>query len=222
MFKIEDYTVSTWNTFSGLASDSIITIFQDKEKYLWIGTENEGLVRARDGEFHTYTAADGLPSNSVLSLAYDPEGRLWIGTSRGLCYYDGNSFHVPVCAGENPFPDRNISGLVYHWDAGLLVASGAGLYGDGDSDPVLIPDTREVAFSAVWADQNGTVWCGTRDGRFFFWDGDSLNEKIVDGMKHTHIRSIYGGGPSGNLLVARDGGFWSIEDGGFGTPFHAA
>jgi signal transduction histidine kinase/ligand-binding sensor domain-containing protein/DNA-binding NarL/FixJ family response regulator len=258
-FKIEDYTVSTWNTISGLASDSIITIFQDMKKYIWIGTfdgllrfngrefvtfdetispgfaahsahiivegndgsmwigtENEGLVHSRDEEFHTYASADGLPSNSVQSLAYDPEGRLWIGTSRGLCFYDEDSFHQPVYSNSNPFASRNITSLVYHRDAGLLASSEAGLFRNTDSDPVLIPGTEELKLSAFWSDQNGTVWYGTRDGRLFFWDGDSLKERFIHGMKHTHIRSIYSGGPSGNLLVAGDGGFWSIEDGGFG------
>ena len=71
----------------GLPSNNISTISQDKEGYIWIGTDN-GAARYDGKTIRTYTVDDGLTSNEVTGFYIDPIGRVWIFCFGGdLCFY---------------------------------------------------------------------------------------------------------------------------------------
>lgn len=61
----------------GLASPIVHSIFQDKDGFLWIGTES-GLCRYDGTRFKTFTVKDGLPSNEVFGMFQDSKGRIWL------------------------------------------------------------------------------------------------------------------------------------------------
>ena len=65
---------------------SVRTILEDKKGYIWLGANDEGLTRIKDGETVTYTIQNGLPNNSIRSLAEDRDGNIWIGTAAGVVY----------------------------------------------------------------------------------------------------------------------------------------
>ncbi|QIH32694.1 histidine kinase [Sphingobacterium sp. DR205] len=43
--------------------------------------------------FSHFTSREGLPSDKIRDAATDPDGLLWMATARGLCYFDGKTFH---------------------------------------------------------------------------------------------------------------------------------
>lgn len=61
----------------GLASPTIHSIFQDRDGFLWIGTES-GLCRYDGSNFKTFTVKDGLQGNEVFGLIQDKKGRIWL------------------------------------------------------------------------------------------------------------------------------------------------
>jgi len=50
---------------------------QDRNGYIWIGTEN-GLMRFNGYDFKLYTTRDGLPDNEIFGFIEDKDGRLWL------------------------------------------------------------------------------------------------------------------------------------------------
>lgn len=83
------------STQNGLSNSDINTIVQDKDGFIWFGTEY-GLNRYDGYEMRFYRNIPGDPTslsdNSINYLYVDHEGILWIGTSRGgLCKYIKNS-----------------------------------------------------------------------------------------------------------------------------------
>lgn len=71
----------------GLAGSVVYTMCQDKDGFMWFGTEN-GLSRYDGTHFKNFTIKDGLPDNEVLKVYGDSKGRVWIGTfSKDICYY---------------------------------------------------------------------------------------------------------------------------------------
>ncbi|MDT0688767.1 two-component regulator propeller domain-containing protein [Salegentibacter sp. F188] len=66
----------------------VYSLFEDKEKNLWIGT-SEGLFLKPEGEEikRKYTTEDGLPSNIISSIVSDKDNNLWISTSHGICKF---------------------------------------------------------------------------------------------------------------------------------------
>ena len=74
----------------GLSSRSIWAITQDKQGFIWIGT-NYGLDRF-DGRqcvvYHAAPDSTGLSDDCVWCLFSDQDGSLWIGTNSGLNRFD--------------------------------------------------------------------------------------------------------------------------------------
>src|SRR5437762_6293193 len=77
---LSDYIVTSWTMKDGLPSDVIWTIAQDRDGYLWLGT-NGGLVRFDGVRFVTWDSVGGtsLPKVPVRSIVAGRDGALWIG-----------------------------------------------------------------------------------------------------------------------------------------------
>jgi ligand-binding sensor domain-containing protein/serine phosphatase RsbU (regulator of sigma subunit) len=71
---------------NGLPQSTVFEIFQDRDDFLWIGTDGGGLCRYDGFRFKTYGKANGLKSNVVRKITQDKEGVLWIATDQGLHY----------------------------------------------------------------------------------------------------------------------------------------
>ena len=75
----------------GLEQKEISCITQDRQGYLWLGT-NAGLVRYDGYEFRTFNHQPGdtttIQSERILVLFEDSREWLWIGTGDGLILYD--------------------------------------------------------------------------------------------------------------------------------------
>ena len=84
----QEYNYVRYDTRDGLAGSTVYDVVQDKDGFIWFGTEN-GLSRFDGKHFKNYTVKDGLPDNEVLTLFADSKGRVWIGTfSKQLSYVE--------------------------------------------------------------------------------------------------------------------------------------
>ncbi|MDY7095821.1 MAG: two-component regulator propeller domain-containing protein [Acidobacteriota bacterium] len=75
--------VTTWTAADGLAHDTVLTLHQDTDGSLWIGTYG-GLSRLRDGQLTTFTTAQGLFSDVIFQILEDDQGRLWMSCNQGI------------------------------------------------------------------------------------------------------------------------------------------
>ncbi|HRH42789.1 MAG TPA: two-component regulator propeller domain-containing protein, partial [Pyrinomonadaceae bacterium] len=71
-------TFNTANTPS-LHSNRVMSLYEDQEATLWIGTEIGDVVRLRNGSFEIFATGDGSSNNIVLSFLSDRHGDLWVG-----------------------------------------------------------------------------------------------------------------------------------------------
>ena len=62
----------------GLASDTVLTIFEDSQGTLWFGTA-DGITRYDGDNFQTFTTEDGLSRNTTGLIFEDRQGMLWFG-----------------------------------------------------------------------------------------------------------------------------------------------
>ncbi len=79
---LSDYVVTSWTMKDGLPSEVIWAIAQDRDGYLWLGT-NGGLVRFDGVDFVTWESVGGasLPKVPAHSLFISRDGTLWVGFS---------------------------------------------------------------------------------------------------------------------------------------------
>ncbi len=87
-----------YNRATGLPSDYILCILQDRHGFLWFGTDR-GTGRYDGRSFKTFTAADGLGSNFVRRIFEDRDGNIWFGLIEGgVTRFDGSSLKTYTTA----------------------------------------------------------------------------------------------------------------------------
>ena len=71
----------------GLSGDDILTIFEDREGSIWVGT-TDGLDRFHDFAVATFSLKEGLSNVNVGSVLADRDGSVWLGTYGGLNHWN--------------------------------------------------------------------------------------------------------------------------------------
>ncbi len=98
--QAQSYSSVHYDTKDGLPSATVYDITQDKDGFIWFGTEN-GLCRFDGKNFKTFTTKDGLPDNSILTVHGDNLGRVFFTPfTHSLYYYRNDSFF------KFPIPDK--------------------------------------------------------------------------------------------------------------------
>lgn len=91
VFNPKDETFTTYSLQQGLPDDTAYKMLEDKNGYLWFGTNN-GLVKFNpaDGTNTVYTTNNGLPANqfSYKGALKASDGRFYFGCSEGLVSFD--------------------------------------------------------------------------------------------------------------------------------------
>lgn len=91
VFNPADETFTTYSIAEGLPDDTAYKMLEDKNGYLWFGTNN-GLVRFNpaDGSHTVYNTGNGLPANqfSYKGALKASDGRFYFGCSEGLISFD--------------------------------------------------------------------------------------------------------------------------------------
>lgn len=197
----------------------IQALYVDHEGNLWIGTEQKGLVRYRDGTFTTFTTKDGLANDTVTSIYEDREGSLWAGSDSGeggLSRLLGGNFTTFTTKDGLPqymLTDglqHNLINSIYEDRRGnLWVGSRGGLsrFDDGRFTTFTTkgwPSATTV--SSIYEDRQGNLWIGEgRQGLARFSGGKLTTFTTKDGLASGGIRSICED-KDGNLWVGHWGG----------------
>src|SRR5579864_2057047 len=87
------YTYKFYGQEEGLQNLAVQAILQDREGFLWVGTQN-GLFRYDGSRFKAFTKNDGLPEARIESLHEAADGTLWVGTEGGLARLHGGRFET--------------------------------------------------------------------------------------------------------------------------------
>lgn len=168
-------------SMNGLPQHSTHTLFQDKEKTLWIGS-NLGLIRVRQPnnpqkkEISLFTPQHGLADNNVWSILEDRDGILWIGTERGLNRLIFDKQGRPKF--ETIMEDHIISALFEDREGSLWIGTiGSFLY--RMRNPVVKTYYREAGVpgfvSALFRDSKDRLWFGTALGDIYRFDQEKFS-----------------------------------------------
>ena len=153
----------------GLKSQFINVLCQDREGYLWVGTQN-GLYRYDGYRFLEFSTKDGLPSDSITSLHVGFDGTLWVGTRNGLAWRRGVRFMVP--ADSRLKRTTFIQGIASDNAGHTYVSTTQGLAGatlSADGGTVRLEflpgpaGMKNPRITSIWPDPKGGIWfgCGT-------------------------------------------------------------
>jgi len=79
----DGHTSQTFTTRDGLSNNNVLSILEDRDDALWIGTGGGGINRLKNGRFTSFTTRDGLASDVIWAISGDSDGTLWLGTNGG-------------------------------------------------------------------------------------------------------------------------------------------
>jgi signal transduction histidine kinase/ligand-binding sensor domain-containing protein len=82
--KEKDAALKQFRKADGLSSDFVMSLCADPDGTLWIGTDDNGLGRFKQGKFAGITEAQGLPSSVISHIVDDGAGNLWISSNHGI------------------------------------------------------------------------------------------------------------------------------------------
>lgn len=162
----------------GLSQNMVYTILQDKQGFMWFGTQ-DGLNRYDGHSFTVYKKDANNPksigNNGIFSLIQDDDETIWVGTSNGVYLYHPvldsfTLFDLKTADGES------IDGIVRDikkdknnniW----LAVSGKGVFCYSSKKQLrfypINPDFSDIHLRKLEFDPDGNVWIATyRHGLF--------------------------------------------------------
>ena len=137
----------------GLVSDRVLTVFEDSQGVMWLGTLN-GVTRYTQESFQTFTIEDGLVSEAVGLIFEDQQGALWFASGAPNFWF------------ADRLPNFQ-SGGVSRYDGSMFQTFSTA---DG------LPDD---SIRDIFQDRTGTIWFATGYG-VSRYDGQKFNNLIVD------------------------------------------
>ena len=159
-------------TEDGLSQSVVNAVVQDRQGYLWFGTE-DGLNRYDGVRFVAYRYvpddSTALPSSRVTALAEDGAGALWVGTTAGLARLDRarETFSRPPGAPGDPSGGcgSDVTALASGADGTLYAATRNGglcaaAPGGWETVPVrgAAPGAMEPGALALFRGARGALW----------------------------------------------------------------
>src|ERR1044072_3650615 len=92
----QEYGYTQYNSKDGLAGSTVYSMVQDKDGFLWFGTES-GLSRFDGTHFKNFSRQEGLPDNEIIQVFADSKGRIWIVPfKKSVCYYYKGKVYTPA------------------------------------------------------------------------------------------------------------------------------
>ncbi|MFL5345097.1 MAG: two-component regulator propeller domain-containing protein [Hyalangium sp.] len=196
------YTHQAWQTQDGLPQNTVLSLRQTRDGYLWLGTF-DGLVRFDGANFTLYNRNNTpeLADHTIRALLEDGAGGLWMGTKKGVVHYQQGRFERLPDEGE--LQQVNVQALALEGST-LWVGTAVGLEqvplsGKGPRRRYTNKDGLPSSqIEALAEDSTGTLWIGTREGLARL-SSSRLERVSLPAGADTRVRS---------LLAARDGTLW--------------
>ncbi len=218
---ITQYIHESWQNEQGLYQSYITALFQSRDGYLWLGTQ-EGLIRFDGIRFTTFDRSNTtFKNNHITAMAQDTDGTLWIGTNGGGLSFIKNGIFGTLTMKEG-LPSEYISSLVVDKFGVLWVGTSNGLAyrKDGKFTAFTTKEglTRDDVLS-IAQEPTGALWVGTSGGGLNYIKGGRITGYVLD---NNNLDSYSNGDPIAGadirtLMVARDGVVWIGTSEGLNT-----
>ncbi len=204
---ISQFKIDRWQTGQGLPMNTVQTLFQTRDGYLWVGTGG-GLARFDGSRFVAFESSVGtvLASRPVFGFMEDAQGALWIGHSWGATRYRQGRFELAFA--HELTEGRRVWAFAQGSDGAVWAATENGLvrWQDGaakvfkQADGLPTNRLRTLAF-----DKDGTLWIGTTGGGLVSMSAGRFTVlNPTNGFPHLEVRHVLAD-PAGGIWAATAG-----------------
>ncbi|MFZ6748131.1 two-component regulator propeller domain-containing protein [Undibacterium sp. Ren11W] len=217
---------------NGLPQESINTFLQDRQGFMWIGTQ-AGLARFDGYRFVVYKNNPQDPAslidNYILSSYEDTQGGLWFGTKGGLNHFDPSSKKFTRYIPQQEIPgtpsNRSVQAIARDGERGIWLATEDGLkhfsfathqFTVYRHDAQKADSLSANKINALHSDHDGQLWIGTANGLDLFQPQQSrfihidiqLKNRPVNTQNNVLALAI---GPDRRLWIGSSAGLSSVK-----------
>jgi ligand-binding sensor domain-containing protein/signal transduction histidine kinase len=199
------YVVDVWETADNLPDDSVLSVIQSHDGYLWVGTLH-GLVRFDGLRFTPFDENDalGLASSRIVHLFEDSRSNLWVGTDNaGVVRVEANGQVNRFPVGED-VPGGQLSSACEDQNGTVWLRLANGAIARFWSNKV---ESVYGQFKAVIAEKNGPLWLATDSELFPIIAPPGSTAMILQQQFQVPIEDLK------FLLASKTGGYWRLAGG---------
>jgi ligand-binding sensor domain-containing protein/tRNA A-37 threonylcarbamoyl transferase component Bud32 len=213
---VTQYIINSWNDDNGLPQNTVRTLLQTSDGYLWIGTE-EGLARFDGLKFTRFDSTNTaeITNNFIFTLFEDSSQQLWIGTvGGGLLMVKNGQFK---CFTEKEgFTHNVIHCIVEDHKKNLWIGTdGGGIYRFDGSGFTVFNTQHGVPHNIVrtaYIEHEGKLWIGTSKGLAYLGNNTFIQYAENETLSDSIINAICQDS-NDNLWIGADTGFYLKEKG---------
>ncbi|MCX8091426.1 MAG: hypothetical protein N3I86_10960, partial [Verrucomicrobiae bacterium] len=151
---------------SDLRQGWITALCPARDGSLWIGCDNKGVFRWKNGVFTRLTAADGLAGNNPRFVFESSDGAIWIGDQAGLARW--REGQIKVFRRQDGLGHDTVHGICEEANGLIRVATSRGLSTIKGDEVVATMHFGATAvgdaIKAVRADRQGNLWICSNEG----------------------------------------------------------
>ncbi|MBO0593205.1 response regulator [Cellulophaga sp. E16_2] len=136
-----DFLIKNKDSFT---SRSILSIYEDKNKNIWVGTEGDGVYywNTTAKSIKKYDVSNGLPNDVIYGIVEDNDNHIWLSTNFGLSRINLQSFQI-----KNFNESDGLQSSEFNYGACLKNKNGTLLFGGSNGFNVFKPsDIVENSF----------------------------------------------------------------------------
>ena len=196
-----DSLVQRW-TISGMRSRAhsfARSMMADSSGFLWLGMEDEGVVRfdTRTGRFESIDI--GYDAPDIHGFFEDVDGSVWIGSECGVCIYRNGkvSHHETIDRLTRQAPAATIMRMSDHQMLVATQGNGLLLYNEQTADGIVLHMTDGLPSENInhaIADGEGGLWLATNEGIVHVDDWATLSGltcyDVSQGLFENHVQAI--------------------------------
>jgi signal transduction histidine kinase/ligand-binding sensor domain-containing protein len=225
LFPGTDQPAQHINQFDGFDAEWILSLAEDREGNLWVGSGGAGLIEMRPNHIQKVSPPDHWRGRPLLGVCAGRQGEVWVGT-------EGAGLYRLQAGRWTNFGATNFFNNSFTWSVALDAAGqlfvgtwGAGLFVRDDEHFKTAPGMENVRtpVPALLAARAGGLWCGTETGLLRYQDGQTDWFTEAEGKSLRDVRCIAEAadgavwfGMAGNGLACLENGRlrrWSQGDG---------
>lgn len=220
---VDQYLVDQWGIPEGIASDTIHSITQTPDGYLWIATP-KGLLRFDGIKFSTIcfvegaaAAADSLRNTIPDTLFVDREGTLWIGGSGVLTSYPYTTGRFKTYTAADGLTVDRVRHIKDDMKGNLWISFFASYVNRFTNGEFTVFNAAHGLGSnkinAVVEERNGNLLFGARENGIFIYKNEKFLPYPIPGLENVQIICLHED-REGELWIGTNNGLFRVSEKG--------